>query len=237
MKLENSMAFHDGEDAYSRGDYATALRKSRPLAAQGHARAQYRLGVLYTFGQGVEQDDVEAGKWFHKAMEKLQQLAGQGDAGAQFSLGGMYFNGWGVRLEFTEAVKWYRRAAEQGHPYAQFNLGKLCAIGDGVQRDSVEAQKWFSLAAAQGVEGAGENRDRVAKINSILATGDGSRERPYVVSSVKEEYLILQHFDQKLMLQALVNVDGKRMDMMSCEDGTAYFFDISTFFGRLTQQL
>ena len=89
MQLENSVDFQDGEDAYSRRDYATALKKSHPLADQGHAGAQYRLGVMYTFGQGVEQDDVEAGKWFQKAMEKLQQLAGQGDAGAQLLRGAL----------------------------------------------------------------------------------------------------------------------------------------------------
>ncbi len=70
-------------------------------------------------------------------------------------------------------------------------------------------------------------------ISSILATGDGSRERPYVVSSTTEEYLVLEHFNKTLTMQALVDSDEKRMDMMVCEDGTAYYFDISTFFGRL----
>ena len=270
MLRHNSVEdFQDGEDAYYRGDYTAALKKSQPLAEQGHARAQYRLGVMYADGQGVPQDDIEAVKWFRKALKKLRLLAEQGDAGAQFSLGGMYYNGWGVQKDEAEAVKWFRKTAERGHDSVQFllgliyatgegvqkddveavkwyrkaavqgqasaqnNLGLMYATGMGVQQDSVEAHKWFSLAAAQGVKGASENRDRVAKINSILATGDGSREHPYVVSSTNEEYLILEHFNKTLVMQALVDSDEKRMDMMACEDGTAYYFNISTFYGQL----
>ena len=70
-------------------------------------------------------------------------------------------------------------------------------------------------------------------INPILATGDGSRERPYVVSSVKEEYLILEHFNKIKTMQMLMDVDGKPMDCIGCEDGATYHFDISTFFRRL----
>jgi hypothetical protein len=41
----------DGEAAYQRGDYATALRLLRPLADQGLAIAQLNLSYMYTFGQ------------------------------------------------------------------------------------------------------------------------------------------------------------------------------------------
>src|SRR6476659_8327251 len=41
----------DGEAAFKRGDYATALRLWRPLANQGDARAQYYLGAIYANGQ------------------------------------------------------------------------------------------------------------------------------------------------------------------------------------------
>ena len=221
--------FQDGEDAYYRGDYTTALKKSRPLAEQGHARAQYRLGVIYATGQGVQQDHAEAVKWFRQALRKLQLLAEQGDASAQFSLGGMYYSGWGVQQDYAEAAKWYRKAAEQGDEMSQYNLSAMYEKGRGVQQDCVAAQKWFSLAAAQGTKGARKNRDRVAQINSILATGDGSREHPYVVSNTKEEYLVLEHFNKTLKMQAVMDIDGKQMDCMVCEDGTAYYFDISTF--------
>ena len=37
--------YQAGVAAYSRGAYATALQEFKPLAEQGHARAQFNLGV------------------------------------------------------------------------------------------------------------------------------------------------------------------------------------------------
>ncbi len=65
----NAGPFEDGNAAYQRGDYATALRLWRPLAEQGDAGAQYNLGLMYREGQGVSQDDAEAAKWYRKAAE------------------------------------------------------------------------------------------------------------------------------------------------------------------------
>jgi TPR repeat protein len=56
--------YEDGVAAYKRGDYANALRLIRPLAEQGNAVGQLILGAMYTEGQGVKQDYVEAIKWF-----------------------------------------------------------------------------------------------------------------------------------------------------------------------------
>ncbi len=44
----------DATAAYQHGDYATALRLSRPLAEQGHARAQITLGTMYAEGKGTQ---------------------------------------------------------------------------------------------------------------------------------------------------------------------------------------
>jgi hypothetical protein len=68
-------------DAYQREeDYATAFRELKPLADQGDARAQTKLGIMYDHGKGVAQDDAEAVKWYRRA-------ADQGDALAQTILG------------------------------------------------------------------------------------------------------------------------------------------------------
>ena len=64
-----------GNDAYDRGDYATALREWRPLAEQGVALAQFNLGWMYDNGEGVPQNDKTAVKWYTLA-------ADQGDADA-----------------------------------------------------------------------------------------------------------------------------------------------------------
>jgi len=41
----------DGNVAYERKDYATALKYWRPLAKRGDATAQYNLGHMYRLGQ------------------------------------------------------------------------------------------------------------------------------------------------------------------------------------------
>ncbi len=88
--------FDEGVAALQRGDYATALREYRPLAEQGHATAQYNLGIMYDNGQGVLQDYAKAVKWVRKAAE-------QGDANAQYNLGLMYKNGLGVPQDEAQA--------------------------------------------------------------------------------------------------------------------------------------
>jgi TPR repeat protein len=44
---------------------AEAVRWYRLAADQGHADAQYNLGVRYANGQGVPQDDVQAHMWLN----------------------------------------------------------------------------------------------------------------------------------------------------------------------------
>ena len=62
----------DGLAAHERGDYATALRLFRPLGEQGHASAQYNLGVMYALGQGVPRDNVQAYMWFDLSARYLE---------------------------------------------------------------------------------------------------------------------------------------------------------------------
>ncbi len=135
--------FEDAVSAYDRGDYATARREFRVLAEKGLAEAQFNLGLIYEYGQGVQQDYAEAVKWFRRAAE-------QGDANAQYNLGAMYGNGNCVPQDYAEAVKWYRSAAEQGDSDAQFILGVMYNKGHGVPPDYSEAVKWFRHAAEQG---------------------------------------------------------------------------------------
>ena len=156
--------------AYQRGDYATALREWRPLAEQGHADAQFNLGLMYSKGKGVPQDDTLAAKWYRKAAE-------QGQVQAQLALAGWHARCGGnigplcrlrmgsPNLDYTEAAKWYRLAAEQGNAEAQRNIGVMYAEGQGVPQDYVMAHKWLNLAAAQG----GTTRDTVVKSRDAVA--------------------------------------------------------------------
>ena len=46
----------DATAAYTRGDYATALRLWHLIGDQGDALAQFDVGYMYEYGRGVSQD-------------------------------------------------------------------------------------------------------------------------------------------------------------------------------------
>lgn len=71
--------FQTAVDAYSQGDFVTAYEEFLPLADQGNMYAQYNLGVMYEYGEGVWQNLDEAEKWYKKAAE-------QGDPSSQLAL-------------------------------------------------------------------------------------------------------------------------------------------------------
>ena len=112
-------------------------------AEQGHAHAQYNLGIMYDNGHGVDVNYKKAIEWYEKA-------AKQGLAEAQCNLGGMYENGDGVDVNYKKAIEWYEKAAEQGHTDAQYNLGGMYYHGEGVDVNYKKAIEWYEKAAEQG---------------------------------------------------------------------------------------
>ena len=99
--------YQEGAQAYAQGDYDTAMRELRPLAEQGNADAQSKLGVMYDNGRGVPKDDKEAVRWYRMAAE-------QGNADAQSKLGAMYYTGRGVPKDYVLAYMWWNLAAASG---------------------------------------------------------------------------------------------------------------------------
>ena len=141
-----------GYEAYNDGDYATALNEWKPIAEQGYAFAQYNLGIMYEYGNGVPKDYAEAVKWYRLSAE-------QGYAISQYSLGLMHINGYGVLKDKAEAVKWWRLSAEQGYAYAQGMLGIMYELGEGVLKDNIIAHMWYNIASGNGHKSAGDWRD------------------------------------------------------------------------------
>ena len=180
VQSAGAVDFWAGSTHYLRGDYAAALREWRPLAEAGDARAQYYLGIMYTNGEGVPEDDRQAAFWFQKS-------ARQGNAQAQYHLGILYANGTGVPEDAPQAVSWFRKSAEQGNTRAQFNLGVMYEFGEGVSEDDRQAVSWYRQAAEQGharaqfglglmyANGAGISQDNIqayAWFNLAAAGGD-----------------------------------------------------------------
>jgi TPR repeat protein len=127
----------DGMRAYKKGDYKTALEKWKPLAVQGDAQAQFNLGLMCLYGQGVNKDYTEAVKWYVKAAE-------QGFVKAQLKLGIMYLDGNEVNQDTIQALKWFDIASLNGDE-------KGCEMGGALEKNMTRIQ----IAEARKLVGDG----------------------------------------------------------------------------------
>ena len=107
--------FQEGLNAIHGTNYNKALEKLRPLAAQGHAAAQYNLGVMNEWGDGVPQNNLLAIKWYRRAAENFHK-------DAQNNLGAMYSKGEGVEQNFIKALKWFVISGENGSEEGRKNI-------------------------------------------------------------------------------------------------------------------
>ena len=133
--------------------------------------AQYYLGFMYYYGQGVEVDYDKALRFLREAVREFNEgYAVIGDAYreghgveqnygaacecyskapvayAKKRLGDMYRDG----KNYREALKHYQQAAEWGSADAQDCLADMYRNGQGVAKDPAEAMKWYMKAAQNG---------------------------------------------------------------------------------------
>ena len=111
-------------------------------AEQGHAGAQYFLGI-YFLNAGGGEVSKEAVQW-------LQRSARQGYPLAQRLLGSCYLSGDGVKKNPQEALKWFRKSAAQGDGESLFRLGVGYAEGSGVKKNLKKGVEYFHRAAKGG---------------------------------------------------------------------------------------
>jgi len=81
--------------------------RTRRAAEGGDAKAQDKLGNMYSKGAGVPRDQAQAAIWYTKAAE-------QGVASAQANLAFLYYKGTGVAKDEVRALAWLSLAAAQG---------------------------------------------------------------------------------------------------------------------------
>ena len=130
---------------YNNKEYDKALEWYHKAADWGAPNAQNMIGIMYSNGYGVEEDEYEATRWFRKSAE-------QGYNWGQYNLGLQYQSGEGADKDYAEAYKWFRKAADQGLANAQNRIGMFYDSGYAVDEDDVEAVKWFRMAAEQGYD-------------------------------------------------------------------------------------
>ena len=125
-----------------------AVHTLRELAEKGHPYAMYCLGKVCDGGYAISLDyknEVEAQRWYQKALPLMKKLAEQGDSVAQVTLSRIYG---AVKADQEEVWYWVERAAASGDAQAQSRLGR--ANYNGRNGDWEEAMRWLELAARQG---------------------------------------------------------------------------------------
>ena len=77
-------------------NYKRALYWLEPLAARGHSKAQYKLGFMHFFGEGVQKNEETALSWFARAkgaeQNKQRAIA--------------YIDGWNLEYSLSEVPGW-----------------------------------------------------------------------------------------------------------------------------------
>lgn len=130
----------DGVEAWSRGDYAGAVKLWRPAAIAGNADAQFNMGQAYKLGRGVSVDLLAAEDWYRKAAQ-------QGHLQAEDNLGLVMFQN-GKR---QDALPLLEKAANRGEPRAQYIYGTALFNGDLVRKDWPRAYAMMTRASAAGL--------------------------------------------------------------------------------------
>lgn len=69
----------------------------------------------------------------------------------------------------------------------------------------------------------------------IQASGDGSREAPYLVTRTEDEYALLEHLGKRRAAQALVHDGERQLERLECTDGTVVFCDVTAAYGTLAR--
>ncbi len=98
--LAQADQYSDAFIAAEAGNYQRAATLMTPLAKDGNAQAQFNLALMYHGGLGVERNEEEAVRWYHRA-------ARSGSKQAQEFLSVGYQEGWfGLPRDPARARYW-----------------------------------------------------------------------------------------------------------------------------------
>lgn len=126
-------AEEDFPDSRERIDELMAAIETMRLGAeQGHADAQFRLGVMTWLGRAVLRNEAQGRAWIEAAAAQGHELALE-------------------RLHYMDTVlPALRRQAAEGEPEAQFELARQFMLDEVLPQDIPEAISWLKRAARQG---------------------------------------------------------------------------------------
>ena len=99
----------------------------------------YRIGKMFCYGLGTEQDYEKAFEWFERSAKQKNKFA-------QFSLANLYYYGSGIEKDLSQAFLWYQRSSSQGQPYAAYSIAQMYRYGEYVTKDNDTAQRYYQQA-------------------------------------------------------------------------------------------
>lgn len=129
---------------FGSGDIIQAMQILRPVAEQGHPRAQVRLGYIY-----------DQSRYYGEALRWYREAAEAGNTEAAIGLAVMYSAGDGTEPDPEAAGRWMRKAADNGEVRAMVAIADAYERGGlGLEIDAEQAVRWYKRAAENGSRSA-----------------------------------------------------------------------------------
>lgn len=141
-KLYSTDKLGERNEETSIAKYTQALQgflRIEPNSKKLKPYVQYRIGKMFCYGLGTEQDYEKAFEWFERSAKQKNKFA-------QFSLANLYYYGSGVEKDLSQAFLWYQRSSSQGQPYAAYSIAQMYRYGEYVTKDNDTAQRYYQQA-------------------------------------------------------------------------------------------
>ena len=141
-KLYSTDKLGERNEEMSIAKYTQALQgflQIEPNSKKIKPYIQYRIGKMFCYGLGTEQDYEKAFEWFERSAKQKNKFA-------QFSLANLYYYGSGIEKDLSQAFLWYQRSSSQGQPYAAYSIAQMYRYGEYVTKDNDTAQRYYQQA-------------------------------------------------------------------------------------------
>ena len=128
--------------------YSEALKgflEVEPSSKKLKPYVQYRIGKIYCYGSGTEQNYQKAFEWFERSAKQKNKFA-------QYSLANLYYYGNGVEKDLSLAFLWYQKSSAQGQPYASYAIAQMYSKGEYVSQGGETAQRYYKAALSGFLE-------------------------------------------------------------------------------------
>ena len=141
-KLYSTDKLGERNEETSIAKYTRALQgflQIEPNSKKLKPYVQYRIGKMFCYGLGTEQNYQKAFEWFERSAKQKNKFA-------QFSLANLYYYGSGIEKDLSQAFLWYQRSSSQGQPYAAYSIAQMYRYGEYVTKDNDTAQRYYKQA-------------------------------------------------------------------------------------------